>query len=180
MFIVYAYMPAFCRIAILLVFLASFIGKVRHIAAFQETITSFALVSRSLSRLFAPVIVFTEAIIVICMLVGGGLLFPGFLLAGALLLLFCLAMLSVLARKIATTCSCFGPTAKPVSPADIVRNVGFVMCALGGCWPFVSPGQHQEHLNIVEWAMIGLGALVFTLFWTQLSEIIQLFRRAEA
>jgi len=165
----------FCRGVLILVFLFSFAGKVRHMAIFEQTITNFALLPGQQSRPVALLFLLAEALVVVLLVVAGPLLLPGYLLAAALLLLFCVALLSVLIRHISTTCSCFGPTTTPVSPIDIVRNTGFIACALGGCLTLAGPVRLGT-LDLAAWALSGLCALVFVGIWTQLGEIVRLFR----
>jgi|SRR5579883_82239 hypothetical protein len=170
-----AYIQMFCRSVVLLVFIISFASKVSRIATFQQTITSFALLPRRFSRSAAYLFLLAEALVAMLVLLGGPLLLPGYLLASALLLLFCAALLSVIIRRISTTCSCFGPTTTPVSAIDIVRNTGFIACSFGGCLTLTGP-VHLDALDLAAWALSGLCALVFVGIWTQLGEIVRLFR----
>lgn len=169
-----AYIQIFCRSVVILVFTLSFVSKLRHVAIFQQTITNFALLPRRFSRPVASLFLLAEALVVVLVALSGPLLLPGYLLATALLLLFCVALLSVLVRRISTTCSCFGPTNTQVSPIDIVRNTGFITCALAGCFTLAWPAR-MDTLNPAAWALSGLCALAFVGIWTQLSEIIHLF-----
>jgi hypothetical protein len=173
-----SYLVVFWRIVIGLVFAVSSIGKARNIPHFTEAITSFRIIPKSLSRSAAPVFLSCEFAVIILMVVGGPLLKTGFLLAAMLLLIFCGALLSALARKIDTSCHCFGASEKPVSAADIWRNVGLIFCALGGYEVLAWTKENQATLGIIAWIFIGLAASVFVLIWIQLGEILQLFHNS--
>lgn len=170
-----AYIQIFCRCVILLVFAISFGSKVRHAGLFQQTILSFALLPQRLTLPAAWFFLLLEALVVVLVALAGPFLVPGYLLAGTLLLLFSLALLSVLLRRISATCSCFGPTRRVVSASDVVRNVGFIVCALGGYLTLLEPTQ-KNGLDLLAWLPGILGALIFVGIWTQLGEIVHLFR----
>lgn len=170
------YLQTFCRSAVILIFTISFLGKVRQTTVFQQTITNFALFSEKFSRLLAYALLFAEVCVVILLLLGDSFLLTGFLLATLLLGMFCLALLSVLIRRITTTCPCFGPTRQPVSAIDIVRNIAFIVCTLGGCITLFNADYSQRHLNLAAWGIIAASALVFVIIWTQIGEIAQFLR----
>jgi uncharacterized membrane protein YphA (DoxX/SURF4 family) len=169
------YVLAFCRVAVGLVFAVSSIGKVRDIVQFQKTIRSFEIIPAKLDKLASMLFLSCEFVVVILVTLGGSLLFLGFLLAFCLLLLFCIALLSVLARKIQTSCNCFGASKKPVSLFDVWRNVGFILCTLGGCLALTWAKDAHSFLSPLEWALPAIGAGIFVLIWSQLGEIAHLF-----
>src|SRR5262249_19701317 len=135
------YVQVFCRSTIVLIFLFSFLGKMRSVVTFQHTVTNFAILPTWLDRPVALLFLLAEALVLVLLLLGGPFLLPGYLFATALLLIFCLGMLSVLIRRISTSCSCFGPSNKPISSIDLVRNVGFMICAVAGCFTLAPPGS---------------------------------------
>lgn len=171
------YLLAFCRVAIGLVFAISGFSKARHLAQFQQAIYGFHLLSRRLSNLAAPLFLCGEFTVVVFMLVGGPLLLPGFVLAILLLCLFCGALASVLVRKLHTSCHCFGSSSRPVMPVDIWRNVGFLLCAGGGCEALSLTQGEQGSLAWIGWLFIGLAAGAFVALWIQLGDIVQLVRQ---
>lgn len=171
------YLLAFCRIVIGLVFLFSSAGKIRRVKTFMQTIRRFRILPAHLSALAAVLFLCGEGAVVVCLGVGGPLLLPGFVLALLLLLLFCAALASVLIRNIHTSCNCFGTSEQEVTRADLWRNAGFILCALGGCSALYWEGGARESLSLAEWALVGMGALVFVLIWLQLHEIASLFHQ---
>ena len=173
------YILAFCRVAIGLVFTISSLSKARDIGRFQQAISGFHLLSRSFSQFAAFLFLCGEIAVALFMLIGRSLLLYGFALAILLLLLFCAALASVLIRKMQTTCNCFGSSEKPVTPVDIWRNVGFLLCAGGGCEALIWTRGAQVSLEGIAWLFIALGAGAFVLIWTQLGEIVQIFRQGE-
>jgi uncharacterized membrane protein YphA (DoxX/SURF4 family) len=175
--IVPMYMLAFCRVVIGLVFVVSSVSKALNIAQFRQTISNFHILPGRLSGVAAMLFLCGEFVVVVCVLIGGSLLAIGFSLAIFLLLLFCIALVSVLARGIHTTCNCFGPSAKQVSHVDVWRNVGFILCTLGGYGALAWTKSTQGNPGLLEWGLTGLGAVVFVVIWIQLGEIVQLFRQ---
>lgn len=103
-----AYVLIFCRATIGLVFLMSCMSKALDIKHFRRAIDAFGILAHRYIRLSALFLVLSEALVALCMVVGQSLLLPGFFLAMVLLLLFSLALASVLVRKINLSCNCFG------------------------------------------------------------------------
>jgi hypothetical protein len=168
-----SYILVFCRVTIALVFLFSSVGKGFDLKHFRRTIDAFGILEYRYISLAALLLLCGEAIVVLCMILGGSLLLPGFFLATVLLLLFCAALASVLARKMSLSCNCFGPSNKPVTGFDIVRNVGFILCALAANFILFGAKQTQYSLSILEWVTIGLSAAVFVILWMQIGDIAQ-------
>ena len=171
------YLLAFCRIALGLVFLVSSLSKARDMAQFRAAIRAFHLLPPALSEMAALLFIGGECVVVVLLGIGGPLLLPAFILAGGLLLLFSLALISVIARKIQTACHCFGPSVKLVSRADVWRNVGFMLCVLGGIAALTWTRAPSISLSLSEWVLTGLGAVVFVVIWIQLGEIVQFLRQ---
>ena len=170
------YILAFCRVAVGLVFAISSLSKARDIGRFQQAVYGFHLLSRSFSQLAAFLFLCGEIAVALFMLIGRSLLLYGFALAILLLLLFCAALASVLVRKMRTTCNCFGSSNKPVTHVDIWRNMGFLLCAGGGCEALIWTHGAQGSLAGIAWLVITLFAGVFVMVWIQLGEIVQIFR----
>lgn len=169
------YLLAFCRVVIGIVFAVSSISKALNIAQFKQTIRTFRLLPGWLCNIAALLFLCSEFAVVVLTILGGSLLIFGFVLAVSLLLLFCFALVTVLVRRIRTSCNCFGPSTKQVSRLDIWRTIGFIFCALVGYATLVWTKSNQGNVDLVEWVLIGLGAVVFVVIWTQLREITQLF-----
>jgi uncharacterized membrane protein YphA (DoxX/SURF4 family) len=128
------YLLTFCRLVIGLVFAISFVGKVRDVGQFAATIGRFELLPRRWNKTAALLFLGGEAAVVVLLIAGGPLLPLAFALAGLLLLLFTLALLSALRRGIETSCNCFGASEKPLTYYDVGRNAGFIACSLLGWW----------------------------------------------
>lgn len=64
-----------------------------------------------------------------------------------------------------------------MTQADIWRNVGFLLCAGGGCEALIWIRGAQGSLGWIAWLFIALGAGAFVMIWIQLGEIAQLFRQ---
>ena len=173
---VMAYVLTFCRVVTGLVFLISGASKAGHLPQFKQTITNFHLLPNHLSGIAALLFLAGEFSVVLLMIAGGSFLLPGFVLAIALLTMFCGALASVLVRKLHTSCNCFGPSEKPVTVSDLWRNLGFIGCALGGCVTQTWLRETDATVSWLAWIPISLGALVFVIIWVQVGEIAQLFR----
>ena len=166
-----AYVLVFCQVVVGSVFVLSVWGKLRDIKAFEEAIRGFQLVPAALIRPATITFVVGEMVIVVMLVVGGPLLLAGFVLAGALLVLFSGALLSVLQRKLDVSCGCFGATDQRVSYYDIVRNGGFILCAAIGGWVATTPIQ----AGLESLLLVG-GAVAFVLIWTNLQDIVHVLR----
>ena len=75
-----SYLLAFCRIALGLVFLLSGVSKLGHAHTFVQTIRRFRILPSRMDVPAAVVFLCSECAVVLCLLVGGSLLLPGFLL----------------------------------------------------------------------------------------------------
>ena len=171
------YSLLFCRIAIALVFASSFFGKLTDLHTVEETISQFDLFPKRFSHLAAWLLLGSELTVVLLMLLDGIWLGLGLTLAACLLLGFSLALASVLARKIRTSCNCFGASKKSVSTYDLWRNACFIACALGGCGAALSLKNVPIRPELWELSLTALAAIVFVGIATQLDEIAQLFRQ---
>lgn len=171
------YIVAFCRVVTGLVFAFSGLSKARDLSRFRKAILGFELLPHYMSGLAALLFLGGEFGVVLLLAIGGSFLFAGFVLAALLLLIFCSALASALVRKLHISCNCFGASQKPVTVMDIWRNVGFLLCATGGCALLSWIQGRRESLGGLEWLLIGLGAGAFVLVWTQLEDIAQLFRQ---
>src|SRR5690606_21116223 len=127
------YALTFSRIAIGLVFAASSLGKARAFPAFEGTVKGFQILPTQFVRLSSYLFLAAEIMVVLLMLLGGKLRpMLGFLLAILLLSVFCIALLTVLVRRLRVPCACFGSSQRPAASAEIWRNIGFITCALIG------------------------------------------------
>lgn len=169
-----AYVLTFCRVVTGLVFLISGASKARQLPQFKQTIMTFQLLPNQLSGIAAMLFLVGEFGVVILMIAGSTFLFPGFVLAITLLTLFCGALASVLARKLRTSCSCFGTSEKPVTGYDLIRNGGFIICALTGMGILLRAKHPAYSLSVLEWMMVGLGAAVFALIWLKLGDVLSI------
>jgi uncharacterized membrane protein len=171
---VVTFFSAFCRCAIGFVFLLSFVSKGRDIVQFQQTIARFRLLSKNLSNIAAILFLGSELAVVLCLLLGGELLLVGFALAFLALLVFTIALFSVLIRKLHISCNCFGASDQPVTVTDVWRNIGLIICALVGYSTTFWVQTWGQSLSIGEWLLAGVSALLLSLLWLQLNGVVQL------
>ncbi|MDW8326620.1 MAG: MauE/DoxX family redox-associated membrane protein [Anaerolineales bacterium] len=170
------YALTFSRLALALVFAASSLGKLRDFPAFERAVRDFRVLPGRLVRPGAYLFLASEIAVVALMLAGAGLLWPGFLLAIVLLSLFSLALVMVLLRGIETACACFGSSRRPVSPADVGRNVGFLACAVVGLGSLSALSDAPVNVGPAEIGLLGMMALVCVAFLVYLGEVLAAFR----
>jgi hypothetical protein len=165
----------FCRLTILSMFVWSFLGKILDIAAFQEAMVDFRLLPSRWSRALAWMFLGAELLTIILLAIGGKtFLLAGFLLAASLLLLFTLALATVLMRKMYVFCNCFGRAEQHISLYDVVRNLLFVFCSLIGTW---LADSYQLPLVSGEASIIGLSALCYVVLITHLADVARTLLR---
>jgi hypothetical protein len=170
----------FCRVVTVLVFALSFVGKVRVLTTLEKTISQFDIIPQRLSKLTAWLVLVLELVIVLLVSGGGQLLAPGFLLASVALAAFTFALVSAITRRIDVSCNCFGATQEKVSPANIVRNTGFLACTLGGLVIALGPASQQAthaRLGLTELIFVGIASTLFVAVWLHLDEMARLFRQ---
>jgi|GEM_PF-1250759 len=174
--IIAVYLLAFCQSVITLVFITSFVMKAKNFAAFNQVIRELGIVPTSLSTLSGLLVLTGELVIVLLMTIGQEFIEVGFFLANLLLSIFCITLISVLARGINTTCNCFGSSKRIITFYDVWRNVGFVGCAVAGWLTHSTVAGRNVHLSLVEWGLVGLIAAMFVIVTTQVGEIAQFIR----
>jgi hypothetical protein len=143
---------------------------------FKHTIQRFQVLPNWLVGPFSWLFVGCELIVVTLIVLGGTSLGLGFAIAVFLLSIFSVALISVLARKIQTSCNCFGSKEKVISPADLGRNVVFIVCALGGWQLYSNAYGNLINPNPMELSLIGLTGLAFVMIVINLNEIAQVFK----
>lgn len=170
------YALTFSRIAMGLVFAASSLGKLRDFPAFERAIKNFQILPRQFVKTCAYVFLGGEIIVLALMILGGRvLLMAGFLAAILLLSVFCIALLTILIRRLQVPCNCFGSSQKPASPADIWRNVGFLACAIVGIASLPALSDATVKMTPGEAGLLGMMALVFVALSVYLGEVLEAF-----
>jgi uncharacterized membrane protein YphA (DoxX/SURF4 family) len=171
------YALTFGRIVIGLTFVISFVGKARDVGQFAETIDRFELLPWRWAKTAAWLFLGGEAAVVALIILGGRFLPFAFALAGLLLAVFSLALLSALRRGIETSCNCFGASDKPLTYYDVGRNTGFILLAATGLG-MSGATSAMPALVFIELLFIFIVAAVFVLLWSNLSEIAALLQAA--
>jgi hypothetical protein len=171
------YSLTFSRIAIGLIFAASSLGKIRSFAAFERAVKDFQILPAPFARISSYLFLGGEIMVLLLMPLGGKLLLMfGFLLAILLLSIFCIALLAVLIRRLQVPCNCFSSSQKPVSAADIWRNVGFIICAFVGVVSLTDLSDTTIGVSLLETGLLGIMAVVFVALLVYLGEVIETFR----
>src|SRR5579884_2855056 len=157
------YLLVFCRVTIALLFIFSFCGKLLALRDFAVTIGDFKLLPRKWSK---------GAAILVTMDVN--LTFIGFLLAITLLMIFSVALVTALWRKLDMSCNCFGRTEQRISHYDVIRNGIFILCGLTGLWLL---RYAPQGLSVSEIILLALMSTVFLLFIVKLDDIVETLRQ---
>lgn len=169
------YVLAFCRVGVGSVFALSFISKIKNPKSFEQTIDNFKILPKPLHRAFSIFFLLGELVVVILLVVGDGLLWAGFVIALLLLVAFSAALLWVVSRKIQTSCGCFGGSSKKITPYDVWRNLGFIFLSTVGLATTLQSGV-VHFPRLVESLSVGVLSVVFVILWTNLENVVGLFR----
>ncbi|GLW68583.1 hypothetical protein Kpho02_08820 [Kitasatospora phosalacinea] len=110
-----------CRAVMTIVFAASVLGKVRSPGAFAAAVRVMRVVPARLAGPVAAAVPVLEAGLALAVWVPV-LTAWAFGAAAVTLVAFTAALVAVLRRGIDASCSCFGISAAPVGPAQVVRN----------------------------------------------------------
>lgn len=167
----------FCRIVIILVFVISLIGKVTDLSAFHTAITNFKILPTQWSKTATWIFLIGEFSVIVLATWGGNLLLAGFGGATFLLIIFSIALGVTLIRRQQIPCNCFGREEKPISPYDLVRNAGFLVCSFTGIVMLWTTSSSIMMLDLANIILAGLMGVTFVMMLTNLSEIVQLYNQ---
>lgn len=167
------YITMFTRIVLGLLFAYSFARKVTDVLSFAQSISSFGLFPKIYSKPLAILVLLAELVIIFFFVIGSSVLILAFILAAALLTIFSLALFLVLQQKKMVACNCFGSNRSIVTGFDLVRNIGFILCALTGIFAATFKDS-SVNLGIADWSLTVLASSFFLIVWLHLSEIVQL------
>lgn len=121
------------RFALLLVFAAAVITKLRGMRDFQHSVTQLAGIrDRRMAKAASYAVVAAEAAVVMMLAGGGAFAAPGFGLAILLLSVFTIAISRILGSGRSASCNCFGAEDQPISRTDVVRNAALTAIAVFG------------------------------------------------
>lgn len=169
------YVVMFCRIALAMTFAWSASSKLRDMSAFRDGITAFRLLPAQWSAVLAWSFLGGEVAVTLLMAIGWpGLLRLGFVLAVGLLLIFSVALGSVMRRALRVSCNCFGRAEHQVSWYDLARNSLLIGCGLAGGWSLAAA---QRQLTVSDTALLAIMALCFVVLITHLSDIVETLRQ---
>ncbi|MDQ5824000.1 MAG: hypothetical protein M3441_07275 [Chloroflexota bacterium] len=168
------YFSLYCRAILCLAFLFSFLGKARHIPTFSRTITTFDVLPTRYSRILAVLFLGAEGATVVLILLGGGLSQLGLALGAGLLLIFSLAIASVLVRRVDTSCNCFGVSDEQISAHHIWRNTFLFACSIVALTLSFTNHAAPATLNPADWLLISMSAIISLAVVTNLQQIIRI------
>lgn len=170
------YLLVFSQLAIVFIFTLSSVNKWRDFGEFVQAVENFQILPSSQAKPTAKIFVISELMILIMMILGGQFLLLGFFLALMLLVVFTTGLISILVRKIPTSCHCFVTTTELVTIYTVWRNMGFIVCVLAGlCSLFIQP-TISSNLNMIEQWLLGMMAITFVVVCSYVGEIVGLIR----
>jgi Methylamine utilisation protein MauE len=168
----YTYLLAFCKIVVGFLFLISFLSKIKSFPEYANSVREFQLLPKLLAPFVAALVLISELLVVLFLFRWQVIAFS---LASVLLVIFSIALASVLFRNIQVNCNCFGASQHTVSQADLLRNFGFLLCSCCGACLATKPGFTYP-IEPLHLGLIGFIALAFFIVWAQLGDIYRLFQ----
>lgn len=165
----------FCRFGIGAAFAVSAVAKLADPSGFRSTVKRFKILPEGISRPASWLLILGEVAIVSCMAVGGRATALAFAAAAAFLVLFQAALISVLTRRIETSCGCFGQNRRKVSYFDIARNAGLLLLA-GTGW-IVTPFGSATSPGVWQVGVIAVPAVLLVILWINLPDVYEALRQ---
>lgn len=165
-----------CRFLIGVVFGVSAVSKLRtrsQFHAFLRSLQRMKVVPGPLERASAVTVAAAEVAIVLLMAFPAkatGIM--GFVVALGLLAVFTAAIVSVIARKIDTTCRCFGKSDTPLGRQHVVRNLMLMVMAGAGLAGEITGTSAEPGLL----AVAAIAGLLFGGMVTMFDDLVALFR----
>jgi hypothetical protein len=169
----------FAQGVFVVVFCASFAGKIRDVARFRRTIMAFDVLPAALLTPAARVLVASEGALVVLLLAG--LLLPSstaavtvaaLTLAVVLLLAYTAGLVRVKLRQIRVSCNCFGTGNTIVSWPDVVRNGLFLL--IGGLGLAAGPVE----LPTADRALVVLAAAPVALLLINFTDVVSVSQKS--
>jgi hypothetical protein len=169
------YLLLFCRVLVGAVFLLAVIGKVRDLTAFRDAVATLVGVPTRAARALSIGVVAAEATVTMLMFGGTPQFTVGFGAALVMLSAFSLVLGTAVVRGRRVACNCFGGRAKPVTGADLARNVVLIACAGAGL-ALVGGGASAGPFALADGALTTLMALVCVLLVVTVADLVMLAR----
>ncbi|WP_433334469.1 MauE/DoxX family redox-associated membrane protein [Spirillospora sp. CA-294931] len=142
-------------------------------ADFRGWLTSAAGVPRRLSAPAAAVTVALEAATAAAMLVPA-LVPAGFGAAAILLVVFSAGVRSMMRRRVAVPCRCFGAGTRPPGPAHLVRNGLLLLVAFSGL--LITRGGAAPPPLTADSVLAAVAGTAAALLLVNLDELVDLYR----
>lgn len=179
----WVYFSIFCRVTFIVLFAWSTWSKVRNFAAFKEAIMRFAILPQRLVLPASCLALVSELSVVTLLIAGHVWAQAGFVLATALLLVFSVAMISVLRRGINTSCNCFGHSDRNLSSVEVWRNLGLLClaltCVVGNFEMSHDLPSRVMHADAAFSVLMSAVAVACTLVVLNLSDLVELVRAVD-
>ncbi|MET9803635.1 MauE/DoxX family redox-associated membrane protein [Streptomyces sp. NPDC006368] len=162
------FVSALSQASLVLVFAAAFLGKIRNAAsflAFQDAVAALGRVPAARAGVPAAAVVFAEAATVLLLAVPWphGDRLPaviGLLTAIGLLASFTYAIARALRAGTRVACRCFGTSAGPVGPPQLVRNAVLLVVAVAALPGVAESGHLSWQARFAAWLCGATAALV--------------------
>jgi uncharacterized membrane protein YphA (DoxX/SURF4 family) len=157
---VLAYIGFGCRVLLAVVFFAAAVSKVRGRAAFQASLGAFGVKPRWRPAITAAVI--TGELATAVLLAADATALAGSAAGAALLIVFTVAIGSVLRRGTPVSCRCFGASTQPLGRRHLARNAILLVVAALGVTGTSPLGWNPAALLVSGFVAVVLAALVIS------------------
>lgn len=170
-----SFLYIFSRIFIGFAFGYASIAKMLDVRSFQNSVISFQLAPKKVSNYLAVLFVGGEIAVVVMMVTERKGSFLGFIFASMLLLIFSLALISILRRNILASCNCFGSSNEKISSFDVWRNLGLLAFSVIGAYTSWLLSEQDVFAAFEEGEMIitALLAIASVLIWVNMRPFVK-------
>ncbi|WFB05766.1 hypothetical protein LRS74_01080 [Streptomyces sp. LX-29] len=168
-------LSAACTVVLVLVFGAAVVGKVRtaaSLSAFTDAVVVLGRVPTRRAGAAAKGVIALEAATGLLLLVPP-LRGAGLLLATVLLAAFTAVVARALRSRVPVSCRCFGGSAGPLGPPQLIRNAVLLLVVVGAAPGVLDPGRLVWQAQFTAWLAGAVAALVLVTG----EELIALLRR---
>lgn len=173
-----------CRWYVSIALLVAAIGKSLHLDGFRDSLSDlFPRLGAGVLSAVAFVILAGEWSAGLLLLIGGGVLQVGLILALLLLVSLTVGVVWVLAQGLSVRCNCFGASRQRISGFDLVRNLLFIAAAgyalrLGTGYDAMDAATRVPWLAVVPIVAVAVALFQLSVSLRAIAQLLQI--RADA
>ena len=147
-------------------------SKTKSYHHFTESLVSSFHLSKTLSKLLAPLVIILEWSLALILLTK---LFPPQLamqISLLLLSIFTLVVLFLLIKHEVVKCNCFGEESRPISIFDLIRNLGFIASIIF----YLVYSNSDAELSIEVSILLASLAIIMTIISVNFHEMVSMLK----